>query len=108
MRSKENNIAKKRRGDETTTKSLNATKVEIKIRIECANEVIKQFIVHDVKLTLIERFCSLSTPACSTIEISRLTMTGDQGTLDSSLAGGYLSKASNFGPAIFKTIELVS
>lgn len=36
-------------------------------------------------------------------------MTGDQGTLDSSLGGGgYLTKATNFGPAIFKTIELVS
>lgn len=35
-------------------------------------------------------------------------MTGDQGTLDSSLTGGYLSKASNYGPAIFKAIELVS
>lgn len=35
-------------------------------------------------------------------------MTGDQGTLDSSLGGGYLSKASSFGPVIFKTIELVS
>lgn len=34
-------------------------------------------------------------------------MTGDQGTLDSSLAGGYLNKASNFGPGIFKAIELV-
>lgn len=35
-------------------------------------------------------------------------MTGDQGTLDSSLTGGYMSKASNFGPAIFKVVELVS
>lgn len=35
-------------------------------------------------------------------------MTGDQGTLDSSLTGGYLSKASNYGPAIFKAFELVS
>lgn len=35
-------------------------------------------------------------------------MTGDQGTLDSSLGGGYLSKASNLGPAVFKVIELVS
>lgn len=35
-------------------------------------------------------------------------MTGDQGTLDSSLGGAYLSKASNYGPAIFKTVELVS
>lgn len=35
-------------------------------------------------------------------------MAGDQGTLDSTLSGGYLSKASNFGPAVFKTIELVS
>jgi hypothetical protein len=43
-----------------------------------------------------------------TKEISRLTMTGDQGTLDSSLGGGYLNKMSNFGPGVFKTIELVS
>lgn len=42
------------------------------------------------------------------IEISRLTMTGDQGTLDSSLTGGYLTKASNYGPGIFKAFELVS
>lgn len=35
-------------------------------------------------------------------------MTGDQGTLDSSLGGGYLNKASNYGPGVFKTIELVS
>jgi len=34
-------------------------------------------------------------------------MAGDQGTLDSTLSGGYMSKASNFGPAVFKTIELV-
>lgn len=35
-------------------------------------------------------------------------MTGDQGTLDSSLGGGYLSKAGSYGPAVFKTFELVS
>lgn len=34
-------------------------------------------------------------------------MTGDQGTLDSSLGGGYLSKAGSYGPAVFKTFELV-
>lgn len=34
-------------------------------------------------------------------------MTGaEQGTIDSN-NGGYLSKASNFGPAIFKAAELV-
>lgn len=44
----------------------------------------------------------------SSAEISRLEMTGDQNTLDSSLAGGYLTKAGNYGPAIFKAIELVS
>lgn len=34
-------------------------------------------------------------------------MTGaDQGTIESN-NGGYLSKASNFGPAIFKAAELV-
>lgn len=43
----------------------------------------------------------------SQLEISRLTMTGaEQGTIDSN-NGGYLSKASNFGPAIFKAAELV-
>lgn len=31
---------------------------------------------------------------------------GEQGTIDSN-NGGYLSKASNFGPAIFKAAELV-
>lgn len=41
-------------------------------------------------------------------EISRLTMTGEQGTLDSSLGGKYMNKASNYGPAVFKTAELVS
>lgn len=35
-------------------------------------------------------------------------MTGDQGTLDSSLGGGYLSKAGSYGPAVFKAFELVS
>lgn len=34
-------------------------------------------------------------------------MTGDQGTLDSSLGGGYLNKAGNLGPGLFKTVELV-
>lgn len=41
-------------------------------------------------------------------EISRLTMTGEQGTLDSSLGGNYMNKASNYGPAVFKIAELVS
>lgn len=35
-------------------------------------------------------------------------MTADQGTLDSSLGNAYMSKASNYGPAVFKTFELVS
>ncbi|CAG9803898.1 unnamed protein product [Chironomus riparius] len=34
-------------------------------------------------------------------------MTGEQGTLDSSLGGHYMNKASNYGPAVFKTAELV-
>lgn len=34
-------------------------------------------------------------------------MTGEQGTLDSSLGGNYMNKASNYGPAVFKTAELV-
>jgi hypothetical protein len=34
-------------------------------------------------------------------------MTADQGTLDSSLGNAYMSKASNYGPAVFKTFELV-
>jgi hypothetical protein len=41
-------------------------------------------------------------------EISRLTMTGDQGTLDSSLGGGYINKASSVGPTALKVVELVS
>lgn len=35
-------------------------------------------------------------------------MTGEQGTLDSSLGGNYMNKASSYGPAIFKIAELVS
>jgi hypothetical protein len=35
-------------------------------------------------------------------------MTGEQGTLDSSLGGGYMNKAGSYGPAVFKTAELVS
>lgn len=35
-------------------------------------------------------------------------MTGEQGTLDSSLGGNYMNKASNYGPAVFKIAELVS
>lgn len=35
-------------------------------------------------------------------------MTGEQGTLDSSMGGNYMNKASSYGPAVFKIAELVS
>lgn len=35
-------------------------------------------------------------------------MTGEQGTLDSSLGGNYFSKAGSYGPVVLKTFELVS
>lgn len=43
-------------------------------------------------------------------EISRLAMTGtEQGAHDSTSGSrGYISKASGYGPTIFKTVELVS
>lgn len=49
----------------------------------------------------------IMTDSYQSTEISRLTMTGEQGTLDSSLGGHYMNKASNYGPAVFKTAELV-
>ncbi len=43
------------------------------------------------------------------IEISRLAMTGtEQGAHDSTSGRGYINKASGYGPAAFKVIELVS
>lgn len=36
-------------------------------------------------------------------------MTADQGIdLDKSLGGAYMTRASSFGPTVFKTFELVS
>ncbi|KAG5682161.1 hypothetical protein PVAND_011533 [Polypedilum vanderplanki] len=34
-------------------------------------------------------------------------MAGEQGTLDSTLGGNYINKASNYGPAFFKVAELI-